>query len=791
MRRAHLMLVLVLSGIAVAVAVARRPARVEAMALQDAVPQAAVDALRQGQFLRASLVLREYLDARSDSVPGALLIAAEAEAGWGDWERVEQLLAGRSWLDSLAAGRGWYLLGRSQAALGQWRDADGSFARYLDIARAAGDRDRGAAELNRARALRQADDHAAAQAAYGRAAALLPDVADWIAIEAADAAAGAADTATVEALLARSAGELARERGWRIRVRAAINASDLARAETIAAAAAEAATSANTRAEAWARLGEVRLLREDSAGARAAFLRALTTAPGGAGVEGARLLSTMPGLGPNERLLIGRTYARHGNLDRGIAGLEAYLESNAGSAAERAAVRSELASALFRAGRYAEAEAALLRVAEQAASYSAAAAAMFEAGRAQYRSGKQTAARQTFQRIAERYPDTDAAAQALYLSADLAHDELEIERATERYQRAIRSPSDVEEVGLAYMRLANLAYLQGDYARALETFDAYRSKYPNGRRWQQATYWSALSLEKIGETEPARGRLRAAHAADPLSYYGARAAERLGADFWEMRLGAEPPADAARDAEVARALARADLLTALEWPEAASHELARVRARFERAPIPALYSLAEALNARGETVTGIAIGWDIHRREGGWNPRLLRVIYPLPFRELIVAEARDLGVDPFLAAALIRQESMFNPRAVSGAGAIGLMQVMPQTGATLARELGVRRFSADMLKRPEVNVHFGMQHLADQLAAYDGRLTFVLSAYNAGGSRIDRWREFPEAADDELFAERIPFAETRDYVKIVQQNARIYEALYGDLDPSGDQASRR
>src|SRR5690606_21978030 len=128
-------------------------------------------------------------------------------------------------------------------------------------------------------------------------------------------------------------------------------------------------------------------------------------------------------------------------------------------------------------------------------------------------------------------------------------------------------------------------------------------------------------------------------------------------------------------------------------------------------------------------------------------------------------EAAERGVDPFLAAGLIRQESMFNPRARSGAGALGLMQVMPKTGATLARALGVRNFKPEMLRQPDVNVHLGMRYLADQLKTWNGRIVPVLAAYNAGPTRVQRWRNFPEWGRDELFAERIPYDETRDYVK--------------------------
>jgi soluble lytic murein transglycosylase len=175
----------------------------------------------------------------------------------------------------------------------------------------------------------------------------------------------------------------------------------------------------------------------------------------------------------------------------------------------------------------------------------------------------------------------------------------------------------------------------------------------------------------------------------------------------------------------------------------------------------------------------VAIGWDLFSRAGGWNERLLHIIYPFAFRTIVEPEAQRAGVDPFLAAGLIRQESMFQPDAVSGAGAVGLMQVLPATGEALARSVELPRFDDAMLRKPEINVILGVHYLAQQLESYEDRLPLVLGAYNAGPHRITRWSEFPEFADDGLFTERIPFTETREYVKIVQQNARIYRALYG------------
>jgi soluble lytic murein transglycosylase len=214
------------------------------------------------------------------------------------------------------------------------------------------------------------------------------------------------------------------------------------------------------------------------------------------------------------------------------------------------------------------------------------------------------------------------------------------------------------------------------------------------------------------------------------------------------------------------------------WREAEDDVARRVReAGTDRA---LLYPLAEALEQRGFAPQGIRIGLALRNAGVATDPRLARILYPFPFREMVAAEARERGLDPFLAAAVIRQESSFKPRALSRAGAMGLMQVMPATGSGLAAGAGIRGWDREMLFNPEINVHLGTRYLASQMRAYGGRLPYVFSAYNAGPVRVTRWRRFPEATGDlELFTERIPFEETRDYVKILTRNIALYRGMYG------------
>ncbi len=141
-------------------------------------------------------------------------------------------------------------------------------------------------------------------------------------------------------------------------------------------------------------------------------------------------------------------------------------------------------------------------------------------------------------------------------------------------------------------------------------------------------------------------------------------------------------------------------------------------------------------------------------------------------------------------AGLIRQESAFWVEARSRADARGLMQVLPATGRELARASGPEGFQPDShLYEAEINIHLGVAFFADMRRRFGEDLPIILSAYNAGPTRAPRWREFPEVGDMTRFVERIPFAETRGYVKNVLLNREIYSWLYGPgpTDPGGQQ----
>jgi soluble lytic murein transglycosylase len=152
--------------------------------------------------------------------------------------------------------------------------------------------------------------------------------------------------------------------------------------------------------------------------------------------------------------------------------------------------------------------------------------------------------------------------------------------------------------------------------------------------------------------------------------------------------------------------------------------------------------------------------------------------FPLAHWQAIRRIAQDRGLDPYLVLALIRQESLFEPRARSPAFAVGLMQLLPSTAARVAGRHGMRAPGNEKLFEPEVNLNLGTQYLRDLLQRYSNNWFKAIAAYNAGESAVDRWEKEIVTDDIEEFVERIPYFETRGYVKLVLRNYRIYKKLY-------------
>jgi soluble lytic murein transglycosylase len=153
-------------------------------------------------------------------------------------------------------------------------------------------------------------------------------------------------------------------------------------------------------------------------------------------------------------------------------------------------------------------------------------------------------------------------------------------------------------------------------------------------------------------------------------------------------------------------------------------------------------------------------------------------LFPRPFWEELQRDSAANRLDPHLVASLIRQESEFNPSAISRANAMGLMQLLPSVGKGLAKEMKIKHFSPDELLVANTNLQLGTRYFRHMVDHYDGQVEYALAAYNAGEDRVDDWRKNGNFTDVEEFVESIPFTETREYVQAIMRNAMIYKLLY-------------
>lgn len=155
-----------------------------------------------------------------------------------------------------------------------------------------------------------------------------------------------------------------------------------------------------------------------------------------------------------------------------------------------------------------------------------------------------------------------------------------------------------------------------------------------------------------------------------------------------------------------------------------------------------------------------------------------RILYPMKYQDLISKYAEGYQLDPYFVSAVIWKESRFQEDVVSSAGAIGLMQVMPETGRWISEKIGLENYSDALLTDPECNIQLGCWYLNYLTDVFQGDLTKILAGYNAGPNRVRTWLEDPEYSSDGTTLEKIPFVETENYVQKVQQSYKIYRLLY-------------
>jgi soluble lytic murein transglycosylase len=363
-------------------------------------------------------------------------------------------------------------------------------------------------------------------------------------------------------------------------------------------------------------------------------------------------------------------------------------------------------------------------------------------------------------------------------------DDLDRRAAAASAYRMVATRFPAREVGgAALWRLGWLDYGRGDARAAMQAWTRL-ADLPGGRSYRTgALYWAGRAREQLGDRAEA-GRLYARVLAEaPRSYYGVLAASRVARPVEStsqitIRLPADPGAALASDP----GFVRVDLLRRIGLAEWAWHELEDVVQRSVGDPVR-LYGVSSAYvkDERYHLALRIlrrhfaAVAATGHPT---LPPAFWEMLYPFGWRSDVVEWAERTGLDPFLVAAVVREESSYYPRAVSRAGARGLMQLMPATAQALAEYGGLPFRGGDLLDDPVANVQLGTRFLAGLLREFgDPRL--AVAAYNAGPRRVRDWWRARRSDDIEAFVEQIPYDETRGYVKRVMLSWEEYRRIYG------------
>ncbi len=615
----------------------------------------------------------------------------------------------------------------------------------------------------RARAFDRADQLDSARILYEEAARRVPFVGDWLYLRAAGV----------------SRSESNRERYFdKLDLKVALD-----RRATTTAIAMERAGDVDGAIAAYTEAGDklsalrMRMARPDDSArvrvARRELVQYLSGNPGRENLREAVALFDKLFVAPEaaEHLALARAAFSAGLASRALTGYSSAFAASLGTGRDR----FDAATMLARLNRDADAAAAFARVASPE---TLAAAARYQGVRALLAMGRREEGRRALRQLTTDFPRDSSAASALLLLSDLATDDLRDADArttlltiVDRFPRARHAP-------VALFRAGLIAYVQGNYRAAAAELDSVVRLYPRSDEVLAAGYWSGRAWKQRGDSGAANARWRAVLAREGGSYYSVQSAKRLGVPlFKDARRTNSYPSSAQVDASIRRIV----ILRNFGMDTEAKFEYDRLFRDAALTP-ERLVATAHALSGTDQASRAIALG----RRavnELGPTAQNYRLMYPVVERKTLIQASRANGLDPVLVAALIRQESSFNPLATSPVGARGLMQLMPDVGRSLARSRKIAGYTDESLYDASVNIRLGTQHLSGLLRR-TAQVERVLAAYNAGESRVSRWIRKAGAGDPELFTERIPFVETRDYVRSVVRNRAIYGLLY-DWGPRG------
>jgi len=486
-----------------------------------------------------------------------------------------------------------------------------------------------------------------------------------------------------------------------------------------------------------------------------------------------------------ELLMKGRRYADAADAFRELLAVA--------SPPDRPAAQVALADALYRSGRNGEARQQLASLEGLGGDVNA--QRLYILGEVDWSSNDNDGFYRTVEELRKSAPASSWLEQALLSTANLHLVHHEYDQALDAYREIHERFPTGARASYAHWKAAWLTLRQGRNDEAKKAFEDQIALYPSGAETPAALYWRARLAEE--DNQPAMARVFYERLSERyLNYYYAE----LGRERLKKLPAAPTPAEHFALLDHIPPLDSSGKVT-LSDPPADDLHLQKAELLGNGGLVDfAVRELQAAASADGGNWAAAETA-QLYLETGHYDraievmkhstpnyfaldiPDLPRsyweALFPKPYWPDLKRFAAANGLDPYLVASLIRQESEFNPNAVSRANAVGLMQLLPKTGKNVARQVKLKRYNASQLYTPTVNMQLGTHYFRGMVDKFGGSFEYALAAYNAGSDRVEEWLGQGKYRDPQEFVESIPFTETREYVQAILRNANVYKQLYG------------
>ena len=412
-----------------------------------------------------------------------------------------------------------------------------------------------------------------------------------------------------------------------------------------------------------------------------------------------------------------------------------------------------------------------------------------------------------YQKVLAKYPQGNYADDSLYRIGRIYFLRGDSESAAANYEKIVNNYPGGDKISDAYWELGWIQLKGGDYNNAKNTFQGMKVKFKGSSVGEEAMFWEARCLQKLGENDAAANIYREIIDSKTYTYYtfaSQRSLKSMGVEYDIPKIdntvypdnpkiatllpeiyqdieNINASSSGSQDGKFTHIDKAKELLT-LEFYSSAAKEIEAGSGEFEQNNLRILEISTLYLKAKDYLNSQKLIAKYFSKLKSNLNnpykDYVYYLLYPYGFKEYIDKYSGQFNVDPLFVLAVMREESKFQPDAGSYAGALGLMQIVPKTGKGIASQLGISKFSNQMLLDPEMSIRMGSYYLSRQLESFNQNKYYACGAYNGGPGSMSKWISSWGDKDIDEFIEYVSYDETRNYIKKVMGSYFFYQMLY-------------